>query len=223
MKRRNLCHGLLTASALAGVMGALPAHAAPAPTKLERRLELWRVYARRNERLVARYRSTRRTALLVEPLFQTGTLLFEAPDRLVLRDDTIDGSSTYIDSSGARIVPNRLGDGPEVSLQASHDAPALRWMLGKALALFNPGDGSSLETAASLRAPRGRVPTIEILPLKKRDIRVRLRALIVTLDPASGAISSILIQESQGDEFRIELSDHRQDVSAADFEQLVDN
>ena len=66
------------------------------------------------------------------------------------------------------------------------------------------------------------MPTLEILPLKKRDIRVRLRAIIVTLDPASGAISSILIQESQGDEFRVELSDHRQDVSVADFQQLMD-
>ena len=213
-------------SGLAG--GALaifsaPAVGAPATTKLERRLELWRVYARRNQRLVARYRSTRRTSLLKEPLYQSGTLLFEAPGRLVLRDDTIDGSTTYIDESSARIIPNRDGKDHEVVLDAGRDSPALRWILTKTLALFAPGDGSTIENAASLKAPRGRVPTLEILPLKKRDIRVRLRALIVTLDPASGAISSILIQESQGDEFRVELSDHRQDVSAADFQKLMDD
>ncbi len=225
MKRREVYRLLLGLSGLAcGALSVCPAQALgrPATTTLERRLELWRVYARRNQRLVARYRSTRRTALLVEPLYQSGTLLFEAPDRLVLRDDTIDGSTTHIDASAARIVPNRSGGDHEVVLDADRDSPALRWMLSKTLALFAPGDGATLERAASLRAPRSRVPTLEIRPLKKRDIRVRLRALIVTLDPASGAISSILVQESQGDEFRVELSDHRQDVSAADFQQLVD-
>lgn len=225
MNRREMHRLLLALTGLGGgaLCGApMSAVASSRTTTLERRLELWRVYARRNQRLVARYRSTRRTALLVEPLYQSGTLLFEAPGRLLLRDDTIDGSTTSLDARGARIVPNRDGGRHEVALDADRDAPALQWMLSKTLALFAPSDGSSLERSASLRAPRGRVPTLEILPLKKRDIRVRLRAIIVTLDPASGAISSILIQESQGDEFRVELSDHRQDVSVADFQQLMD-
>ena len=224
MRRRTMLTGpslLLASPLVASTLLAAGAVRADGDTRLERRLELWRSFARRSQRLVARYRSTRRSALLRAPLIQTGVMGFRAPDTLVFRDDTIDGSTTVITGARGRVAPNRKLDRLAVSASADDGHPALAWTNAKLLALFTPGDGSVLADDARLAAPRRRIPTLEILPPGRRAIRSRLRAVTATLDPASGAIASILIQEAQGDELRLELTDHRQDPSDDELSRVL--
>ena len=108
-----------------------------------------------------------------------------------------------------------------VQLDADQNTPAMQWLIETLFALLSPDGSADLAGDGTLGAPRSRVPTLEILPPQRQNIRARVRALTVTLAPATGAIASLLLQESQGDEFFMEWSDHRQTLPSEDFERLL--
>jgi hypothetical protein len=188
--------------------------------RLQNRLELWENYARRTKNLVARYTSTRRSSLLQEPLVSTGVLAFATPATLIFRDDGSTGSTTRIEGSSMSVRPNQstLPPGPEVD---GSRLPAAKWLAEHLVKLFAPGAADGLIAGCRTHVPRGRGYTLELLPQRGSAVRRVLRALSMRLDPVGGAVIEIEIQEAQGDRFRIQLADHRQNVSDAELGPLL--
>lgn len=212
IRRRAL---LLGAGAL--VVGS--AHAGELEDKrLANRLELWANFAKRTRNLVVRTTTTRETSLLREPLVATGTLVFAAPDTLVLRDDGLAGSSTIVDARGPRIVPNRTS--AAIIVVDPVTAPAGAWLAERLRATFAPGDGQKLVADSRAEVPRGG-HRLDLLPPQDSEIRKQLRSVSLHFDAVTGAVIEIIIAEVQGDRVRIQLADHRQNVPDADLEVLL--
>jgi hypothetical protein len=121
--RREIIAGLGTALfvPLAHAEEARPTGAAG--KLLQNRTELWANYAKRTKNLMARLTTTRETSLLDEPLVVTGALVFESPRTLVLRDDGLTGSTTFID-------PDRVVVAPNQSERSWWRRPPSRWSAG---------------------------------------------------------------------------------------------
>ncbi|TPV95821.1 MAG: hypothetical protein B7733_08035 [Myxococcales bacterium FL481] len=213
ISRRDLSSGLAAALSTLWLPG--PARA-EASSRLERRLELWRTFARRSDRLLARYTARRQSSMLLQPVQVSGTLGFLAPHQLTLRDDGQTGSTTVIDGEAVRIAPND-GALPTPAVDDPVASPALAWLRDRLLTLFAPGSLEGFGRGCTMRAPRGSTPRIELLPQSGSTVRKRIRRVDVTLDPVGGAIVRIQIDEAQGDTLALALSDHRQTV---DLEQL---
>lgn len=186
--------------------------------RLSNRLELWANFAKRTRNLVVRLTTTRETSLLREPLVVTGTLLFEVPGTLVLRDDGLGGSTTIIDAAGLQIVPNRP-DAPGTTIDRAR-APAAAWLGDRLRAAFAPGEGLALVADSRTEVPRGR-QRLDLSPPRDSTSRKFVRSLSLHLDPVTGAVIEILIAEAQGDRLRIQLADHRQNVPEPDIRALM--
>jgi hypothetical protein len=217
-RRRDLLIGS-GAAGLLGLTGSLAWAQNPDERRLQNRIELWSNYARRTENLVARYVSERQSSLLYEPLVRTGVVAFGKPDRLVLRDDGLTGSTTSMTGGDVKIAPNErsVPAGPETDPSSS---PALAWLRDRLVALFAPGDGAALVADCRTRVPKGRTPRLELLPITGSAVRRRMRSLTITFDPVGGAVLNIEIAEAAGDLFELRLSDHRQNVDADEVERV---
>lgn len=188
--------------------------------KLDNRLELWGNYARRSTNLMARVSTKRETSLLEEPLLSTGTLVFVAPDRLVIREDGRQGATTTIEQTAIRITLNGREPGDDSAITAD-TRPSARWLAQRLLAAFSPGDGSELVANSRAQVPKGRGYRIELLPPRGSIARRQLRGVTLHLDPVAGSITRIVIAEAQGDRFELGLSDHRQALPDEDIEAFM--
>jgi hypothetical protein len=213
------------ASGLALLGASLASRAAPSADRdkqrLDNRLELWGVFARKSQNLVARYTSTRSSPLLLEDLVGSGALAFVAPATLVLRDDGATGSTTRIEPGAVSISPNDPSL-PQRPMPHRADAPALRWLADHLVACFAPGDGSTLIADARVEVPRGSTPRLSLLPPRDSVSRGLIRSVILTFDQVGGAVIGIEIAESDGGKFVLQLSDHRQNVDVEIIARVLD-
>jgi hypothetical protein len=189
--------------------------------RLENRLELWANFARRTKNLMARLTTTRETSLLDAPLVATGTAVFSAPSTLVLRDDGLTGSTTYIDAERVAVAPNQteLPRGPELDAVSAATA---RWLGDRLLALFQPGDPDDLVADTRVDVPRGKGYRLELLPPRGSPVRQSIRSITVHFDPVAGAVTQALLAEAQGDRLLLQFTDHRQNVDEADVTRVLD-
>jgi hypothetical protein len=187
--------------------------------RLRNRLELWHNFASRTQNLVARSTTTRETSLLEAPLVASGTLVFRAPDLLVLRDDGLQGSTTRIEGERVEILVNTPGVPATVIDRASQ--PAAAWLADRLRALFAPGDASALVAGCRTSVPKGKGYRLELLPPRGSEIRKLLRSVTVHLDAVAGAVTEILVAEAAGDRMRIQLADHRQNLPDADIDRTL--
>lgn len=215
LDRRSLLRfGLFGVGALVGLPSTIAVAAPPDDRRLRDRLELWRTFAARTDTLVARYVSTRTSALLVEPLVMSGTLVLPSREELVLRDDDPRGARTKIRADEITIQPLR-GDASARSVGTSaRTNPTRMWLGEKWLAVFGSSDPERLTADAEVRVPKGAIPRLELRPRSGSMIGRSLRSMLVQLDPVGGAVVRVLITESQGDTFELSLADHRQNVDA---------
>lgn len=220
MRRRECLLGIA-----AGLFAPRAFAGEPLPTGaegklLENRTELWANYAKRTKNLMTRLTTTRETSLLDEPLVVTGALVFRAPDVLVLRDDGLTGSTTYIDADRVAVVPNQseLPRGPELDPER---VPAARWLGDRLLAMFAPAEPLALVADARVNVPKGKGYRIELLPPRGSPARQVIRSITVHLDPVAGAVTQALIAEAQGDRLLLQITDHRQNVDEADVERVI--
>lgn len=217
----------LPALALPALLRSLPAGSAPpaeGPSpeerKLANRLELWSGYARRTQNLMARVSTRRETSLLVEPLEATGTLMFRAPQLLVLRDDGRQGSTTVVDGDQIRIVLNRdsgWAGRADPSAVMADQRPAAQWLARRLVQMFAPGDGTELVEGSRTHVPKGHGHRLELMPPIGSSTRRQLRSVSMQLDPVVGTITQITIAEAQGDRVILGLSDHRQNLPEEDI------
>lgn len=192
------------------------AEPSPEERKLANRLELWSNYSRRTQNLMARLGTSRETSLLEEPLMSTGTLVFRAPDLLVLREDGRQGATTLIEASAIRIFLNAAGRRDPAAIDADR-RPAARWLAQRLLRLFAPGDGTELLEDTRPHVPKGRGYRLELLPPRGSATRRQIRSVTAHLDPVAGSVSQIVIAEAQGDRVTMSLSDHRQNLPDEDI------
>lgn len=181
---------------------AVPGGLAELPRAVQRRLELWQKPA--GGQLRARYRLTRQSSLLYEPLAVQGELVFTAPNRLELRDDEASGATTTIAGDALTIAakdPRLAKAGP------APDSPARRWLQGHLLALLGTDDVEALRDAARLRILRG--GALELSPTPGHPARQVIRELRISLEPASGEVTELVLVEASGDVVTLTLSEHR--------------
>ena len=218
LSRRSLLTG---ASAL---LCTRSASAAPNPKLLQNRLELWANYAKRTQNVVARLVTTRETSLLDEPLVTTGSLAFASPSSLVLRDDGRAGSSTLVEGDDVWVLPNQSDLAEPPPIDPSQRA-AQAWLADRLIRLFAPpkGEGSerSIIEGARIDVPRKSF-RLELMPQRGSVVRKTFRSITVYLDPVVGAVTQVIIAQTQGDRLRLQLSDHRQNVDAADVDAILD-
>ncbi len=205
---------------------ASPRIAAAADQRLlQNRLELWSNYARRTKNVMARLITTRETSLLDEPLVTQGSLVFDAPTTLLMRDDGLVGSSTLIEGESVTVRPNQpsLAAPPPVE-------PALReaqrWLSSLLLRLFAPppkeeGGERTLIEGLRVDVPR-RSFRLELMPARGSIVRKTFRSVTVHLDPVVGTVTQIILAQTQGDRLRLQLTDHRQNVEQADVDAVLD-
>jgi hypothetical protein len=223
MNRREWIGGVLGGAAI--VLAPSWSRAAPPPEVQARRqanrLELWGSYSRKTKRLVARYTSRRESSLLYEPVVSTGGLAFEVPDRLVLRDDGLTGSTTSIWGDQIAISANESGAGTGPAMDPSNQG-GLAWLRDRLVALFGPGDVEALTRECRVGVPKGRTPRLELLPLRDSDARKLVRGVTITFDPVGGAVLIVDISEAQGDRLVLRLSDHRQNPEAEVVRRILE-
>jgi hypothetical protein len=224
MKRRSFIRQVGLYSIGAALPAAWPRLAnaqSPEDRRLQNRLELWGNYARRTENLAARYVCERHSSLLYEPLVRTGSLAFAVPDTLTLKDDGLTGSTTRMRAGEVSIRPNEssVPPGPEIDPAA---LPGMAWLRDRMVALFAPGDASTLVAQSRTRVPKSRTPRLELLPITGSAVRKLLRSLTITFDPVGGAVIKIVISEAQGDIVELKLSDHRQNIDGEELARLIE-
>jgi len=212
--RRTCLVGLL---GLAAFGLPLEAHSTPPPSRLQNRLDLWLNFGRRTQNLVARAEVRRRSALLSSPLVVTGTLFVRAPHEVLLRDDDLAGSSTWIHDGVVEVVSHRK-EAPRAA-PTQGDATA-NWLAHHLCMLFAPPPDLDLDLAATARVsvPPGAGYRLELSPPRGSVARKGIRTLGVHLDPTAGAILEVVITEAQGDVWSLRLTDHRQNVDPADLD-----
>lgn len=213
--------GILTGAT--ALLWTRPALAAPNPKLLQNRLELWANYAKRTQNVIARLVTTRETSLLDEPLVTTGSLAFAAPSSLVLRDDGRAGSSTLVEGDDVWVLPNQTDlAGPPPVDPAQRAAQA--WLADRLVRLFAPPKGEGSERAiidgARVDVPRKSF-RLELMPQRGSVVRKTFRSITVYLDPVVGAVTQVIIAQTQGDRLRLQLTDHRQNVDPADVDAIV--
>jgi len=201
-----------------------PSSSAAAPTTTDRRLanrlELWSSYAKKTRTLMTRLSTRRETSLLEEPLLSTGTLVFRAPQLLVLRDDGLQGSTTLIDGDEVRVFLNSEGRG-DPSVTVADQRPAAQWVARRLRSMFAPGDGTGLVEDTRTHVPKGRGHRLELMPPRGSAARRQVRSVSMLLDPVVGTITQIAVAEAQGDRVVMGLSDHRQNLPDEDIEGFL--
>lgn len=201
--RRNLSRR--TACALLALAALAPASAlaAPAvPRAVAKRLAAWQKAAASG--LTARYRLTRRTSMLWEPLVTRGTLTFVAPDRLELRDDEATGATTRLAGGALTITAND----PALP-QPPPAQPTTTWLQDHLLALFAARDPDALLRDARASVPRGPGLQLELGPPRGHPAQLVVDRLRVRIDEATGAILELELVFVDGDRVTLELGEHR--------------
>lgn len=194
----------------------------PAKRKLQNRLELWANFARKTENLTVQVQVRRESALLQAPLATTATLVFRAPDELVLRDNHATGSTTWVHGGIIEILPHTHSSIAPSPIDTQGD-PAAAWLLEHLLALLSPPPSGALRFPKSrVLVPPGRGYRIELAPPRGSLARKLIRTLTVHLDPVAGAVTQIVIAEAQGDRVTLMLTDHRQNLDPADIQASFD-
>jgi hypothetical protein len=198
-------------TALILALGTCPiAHsvaAAPAPAVprgVEKRLALWQRTAVTG--LAARYRLTRHSSMLWDPLIVEGSLVFAAPDRLELRDDARTGATTVLARGTVTITANDPALPP---WPASPPTPALLWLQDHLLALFAARDRDALLRDARVVVPRGPGQRLELSPPRTHAAAATIDHLRVLLDPDTGALLELELTLVSGDRVILELRDAR--------------
>jgi len=188
---------------------AAPAPAAAPEEPLARaasnRVKLWEK-AGTGAHLTARYRMTRRSSLLFEPLSTQGSLRY-APGTLELKDDERTGATTQVTGDVLQIAANDPGlpAGP-----ASGDGSAVRrWLHDRLLALLGARDLVALRAGARLRPTFGLRTAFELSPAPGHPARAAIHNLAVTLDADTGEILRLVLTETGGDVVTLTLSDHQ--------------
>lgn len=192
---------------------------------LQNRLELWANYARRTKNMMARLITTRETSLLDEPLVSQGSLVFDAPSTLLMRDDGLAGSSTLIQGDTVTVRPTQPTLEPPPPIE-----PALReaerWLAGLLLRLFSPPPAEEGGQRVLVEGLRYDVPRrsfrLELMPARGSIVRKTFRSVTVHLDPVVGTVTQVLLAQTQGDRLRMQLTDHRQNVDQADIDAVLD-
>jgi hypothetical protein len=220
MIRRSFAHGLAVLFAVAPrVAFAESADEDAEDKRLRNRLELWHNFASRTRTLLVRLSTTRETSLLEAPLVTSGTLVFRAPDLLVLRDDGLQGSTTRIEGERVEVTVNAPGAPAIVVDRAAQ--PAAAWLADRLRGLFAPGDAGALVAGCRTYVPKGKGYRLELLPPRGSEIRKLVRSVTVHLDPVAGAVTEVLVAEAAGDRIRMQLSDHRQNLPDADIDRAL--
>ena len=191
-------------------LAADPAPAAAPEEPLARaasnRVKLWQK-AGTGDNLTARYRLTRRSSLLFEPLATAGSLRFTAPATLELRDDEPTGATTRVTGGALEIVANdpKLPAGPTLG----DGSPVRRWLRDRLLALLGARDLVALRAEARLRPVFGQRTAFELSPAPGHPARAAIHDLAVQLDPESGELVRLVLTETGGDVVTLTLSDHQ--------------
>lgn len=219
LSRRSLLWGGITA----GLLGPSTARAAD-QRLLQNRLELWANYARRTKNVMARLVTTRETSLLDEPLVTQGSLVFDAPTTLLMRDDGLVGSSSLVEGESLTVRPNQPTLVGPPAVEPAH-REAQQWLATLLLRLFAPpppeeGSERSLIEGMRVDVPR-RSFRLELLPARGSVVRKTFRSVSVHLDPVVGTVNQILIAQTQGDRLRLRITDHRQNVEQADIDAVL--
>lgn len=181
-----------------GSAGATPAPAARCGTPQQC---FARLAARQQEirTLGARFRQTKRVALLREPLVSSGRLEYRRPD--YVRWEVAEPEPLVVEIAGGRLragPPGRLE--PIEAVEADAAARLFR-DLG---AIFTAA--GELVPARFALAP-GDADTSFILTPRDRAAARLVEAIELELDPASGAPRRTVLREANGDRTEIELSD----------------
>ena len=80
-------------------------------------------------------------------------------------------------------------------------------MQGHLLALLGADDVVALRHATRLRIVRG--GALELCPTPGHPARQVIRELLISLDPASGEVTELVLVEASGDVVTLTLSEHR--------------
>jgi len=219
--RRVLMVGL----ASLGGMALLPRPALARERVIGRRLELWRSYAATTQNLVASLTTTRDSSLYADGKSRRipGTLVFVAPDRLLLHDEDPEGSTTLIDGPRASILAN--GEGAQ-SVPELRPNPALRWLGSLLVGAFAPPPAdpeapTAFELDARLSRPRGAGIRLTVAPPQGSPVRRVIRTVTISLAPTSGAIDRIELIESAGDRLLLELSGLQKNLEAGPLAEVL--
>lgn len=181
---------------------AAPAPAPAVPRAVEKRLALWQRAAVTG--LAARYRLTRHSSMLWDPLVVEGSLVFTAPDRLELRDDARTGATTVL---AGGIVEISANDPALPPWPAAAPTPAQQWLQDHLLALFAARDRDALLRDARAVIPRGPGQRLELSPPRTHAAAATIDHLRVLLDPDTGAVLELELALVSGDRVTLELRD----------------
>jgi hypothetical protein len=187
-----------------GQVDAAPSAGPALPRGVARRIERWQQAA--GGPLQARYRVTRTSAMLDEPLVVEGALRFTPPDRLELRDDDPRGATTIAAGADLTISAN---DPALVTPAAVAVPPARAWLLARLCALLAARDPAALLAEARASVPRGPGQLLELSPPRSHPARRSVDRLRVRLDPHGGEVLGLELFETGGDRVVLELSEHR--------------
>lgn len=194
----------------------------PRERPIARRLELWARAAADTRLLIARYESTRQSALLPDPLRAAGTLLARAPDLLLLRDDGRAGATTHLGGGQIEIRPND----PELPALVDSQAPAITWLFEHMRTLFALPAGvdpaALLLADAQVSIPRGAGLRLDLSPPRDHPARAKIRDLIVQLDPHTGDVDQLQILEASGDRVELLFSERRRAATDDELAGLLD-
>ncbi|MEM6993398.1 MAG: hypothetical protein AAF721_22990, partial [Myxococcota bacterium] len=96
------------------------------------------------------------------------------------------------------------------------------WLATRLVRMFAPVPAAQLIEGCRTSVPKGRGYKLDLLPPRGSAIRRVIRSLSLTMDPAAGAITRVVIAEAQGDRVTLGLSDHRQNLAARDVTSVTE-
>ncbi|MBA3547207.1 MAG: outer membrane lipoprotein carrier protein LolA [Nannocystis sp.] len=214
-----LATALITAVLLITTQWPIAAvQAAPAPASktdagpthsraVKKRLTLWATPAD-SSGLSARYQLTRSSSMLYEPLKVTGNLTLTAPDRLELRDDELGGATTQLAGEALTMVANdpTLPPSPNPNTRGG---PGRRWLRERLFALLLARDAEALLADTVVTVARGAAMQLELTPARNHPARHEVLRLRIQLDPTTGEVLEVVLNEAGGDVVTLTLSGHQ--------------
>ncbi len=225
--RRSLLRALGGLGALLTCGGAtlLPGLAVGRDRVVRRRLDLWRSYAQSTQNLVAKLTTIRRSSLYLDgkPRSMPGTLVFIGPERLLLHDDDLAGSTTLIQGDRCTLLAN--ADDPQ-NIAPLRPSATLKWLATHLVGAFAPPpedleQATALELSARLSRPRGAGIRLTVLPPQNSPARRIYRSMTLSLSPISGAVERIEIVESAGDNLVLELSETQKNLDRGQLAEVL--
>ena len=147
--------------------------------------------------LSARFRQTKRIALMREPLVSSGTLLFSAPDRI--RWEVLQPEPLVVEIAGAKM---RAGEpGKEESVEAAGAAAVFR-----DLGSIFTATAEYARTRFAIEAGTAGPDSFKLVP-RDPTVSRTIASLELTIDPATGVLRRATIREANGDQTEIDLFD----------------